>query len=262
MTETTEPSRPREPLWVTRAVAAEPRLPWMGPMMAYLLLMLFADMAPERTPWNQIAIVLHILAATWATWLMRHHWPSLGRADLWVAVPVGVFAAWMWVAGQHWLEQFSVGDASLGGSLGLSGSPPFITLNPIEPVDVAAKFSGAGFWTHVVLKISRAVLIVPVVEELFWRGFLLRAFIKWDRFDEVPLGKFTLFSFLGTSLLSVVQHPANWGVSILCWMLFNAVFCWRKSLMCLFVTHGVTNLVLYIYVVYASFHGTNEWQFW
>lgn len=262
MTDGAQPSHQREPEWVSRAVAAEPRLPLMGPMMAYLLLMLFADMAPAETPWNQIAIALHMAAAAWATWLMRHHWPRLGKADLWVAIPVGVFAAWMWVAGQHWLEGIAVGDSTLGGSLGFSGSSPFVNLKPVEMKNVAEIYQGAGFWAHVVMKISRAVLIVPVVEELFWRGFLLRAFIKWDHFDEVPLGKFTWFSFLGTSLLSVIQHPANWGVSILCWMLFNAVFCWRKSLMCLFVTHGVTNLALYAYVVWAHFQGTNEWQFW
>lgn len=262
MTDSPPLTAPRGPEWLSQAVAAEPRLPLVAPMMAYLLLMMFAGLAPDRTPWNQIAIALHLAAATWVTWLFRHHWPPLGRAELWVAVPAGVFAAWLWVAGQHWLEGITVGDSTLGGSLGISGAPPFLRLNPIEPVDIAVQYDGAGFWAHVVLKISRAVLIVPVVEELFWRGFLLRAFIRWDRFDEVPLGQFTWFSFLGTSLLSVVQHPANWGVSILCWMLFNAIFVWRKSLMCLFVTHGVTNLVLYIYVVYASLHGNSEWQFW
>lgn len=247
---------------MARAVAAEPRLPLVGPMMAYLVLMMFAGMAPNETPWNQVAIALHIIVATWFTWLFRHHWPRLGRAELWVALPIGFFAAWMWVAGQHWLEGIAIGNSSLGGALGLKASPPFVTLSPVEMKDVAATFHGWGFWTHVVLKISRAVLIVPIVEELFWRGFLLRAFIRWDHFDQVPLGRFTWISFLGTSLLSVVQHPANWGVSILCWMLFNAVFCWRKSLTCLFVTHGVTNLALYAYVVWAACHGVNEWQFW
>ena len=105
--------------------------------------------------------------------------------------------------------------------------------------------------------ITRAVMIVPVVEELFWRGFILRAFVNWDRFDQVPLGRFTWMAFLGSSLLSVVQHPGNWGVSMVCWMLFNGLFYWRKSLLCLMITHGVTNLALYWYVV-----RTGDWQFW
>jgi CAAX prenyl protease-like protein len=95
------------------------------------------------------------------------------------------------------------------------------------------------------------------VEELFWRGFILRAFVSWDRFDEVPWGKFTWLAFIGSSLLSTLQHPANWGVSIACWMLFNALFYWKKSLLCLMITHAVTNLALYIYVVRAG-----DWQFW
>jgi hypothetical protein len=105
---------------------------------------------------------------------------------------------------------------------------------------------------------------VPVVEEVFWRGFLLRALIYWDRFEKVPLGTFTWVSFLGTSLLSTLEHPDNWGVSILCWFLYNGLMYWKKSILCLIITHGVTNLVLYLYVLYAAIHAgqTQAWLFW
>ncbi len=245
---------PREPQWVTAAVAAEPRLPLMGPMMVYLFLMLFMDFVPQATPWNQIAIGLHVAAAAWFAWVLRNHYPRLGNFEWGIAVPAGIASAAVWIYGQQAFDALG-----LGGALGLSGSAPFVELNPVEATDMWTVYSGAGFWAHVVMKIFRAMTIVAVVEELFWRGFMLRAFIKWDDYDQVPLGTFTLFSVVGTAVLSVIQHPGNWGVSIVLWILWNLMFCWRKSLKCMMVTHGVTNLVLYMYVVWV---GGDAWRFW
>jgi CAAX prenyl protease-like protein len=108
-----------------------------------------------------------------------------------------------------------------------------------------------------VLRILVASTVVAIVEEVFWRGFLLRAFVDWDRFYEVPLGTFTWFAFLGTSLISVFEHPDNWAVSILCWFVYNGLMVWMKSLLLLILTHGITNLALYIYVVRAG-----DWLLW
>lgn len=249
-----------EPLWVSGAVRAEPRLPLVGPYMAYLVLMMLAGLLPDGTPFHQLGIAAHILAAAWAIRLVRHHWPPLGAMHLGPALVVGLLAAWMWVAGQHALDGIEVAGQSLGGSLSVSVHAPFIRLDPAAAQgagNLAERFSGAGFWSVVVLKICRAVTVVPIVEELFWRGFILRAFVSWDHYDRVPWGRFTWVAFLGSSLLSVVQHPSNWGVSIVCWMLFNGLFYWKKSLLCLMITHAVTNLALYIYVV-----GAGDWRFW
>ncbi|MBX3394783.1 MAG: CAAX prenyl protease-related protein [Phycisphaerae bacterium] len=246
---------------ISRLVAAEPRVPWMGPYMAYLALMFVVDFAPKEDIYRHAAIVMHIAGAGWATWLFRHYWMGPGKPRLVLSGAVGLFAAWMWVAGQHWLESIHLGGVNLGGTLAFGTSFPFVTIVPFDAAavtDVAADFSStASFWTHVFLKITRAVTVVPVVEEIFWRGFILRAFVNWDRFESVRVGQFTWAAFLGSSLLSVVQHPANWGVSILCWMLFNGLFYYTRSLSCLMITHGVTNLALYVYVVRAG-----DWQFW
>lgn len=246
-TDTSPPqTSPHEPQWVSDMVKAEPRVPLMGPYMAYLLLMLLVDIFPTKM--YCLAIAIHMAATFWIVWLLRHRFPPLGKAHLVPAIVVGVIAAWLWVAGQHWLDGIEVAGYNLGNALWGGGKP----YNPHDDFG-----DGFAFWAHVVCKISRAVLIVPIVEELFWRGFLLRAFISWDRFDEVPWGKFTWFAFLGTSLLSILQHPANWGVSIGCWLLFNALFFWKKSLTCMMIAHGITNLVLYIYVVRMG-----DWRFW
>ncbi len=240
----------KNPAWVDPAVRREPRLPTMAPYMVYLFLLMFAERFPPELYF--LAVIIHIAVAGYSVYLFRRHLPRWGRMHLLPAIVVGLFAAWLWVAGQHWLNGITIGGFNLGDTLPLPLAGSGKIVDPHETYG-----SGTLFWVHVIFKITRAITIVPIVEELFWRGFILRAFINWDRFDEVPLAKFTLFSFIASSLLSVLQHPSNWGVSIACWMVFNALFYWKKSLLCLMITHGVTNLALYIYVVRAG-----DWQFW
>ena len=69
-------------------------------------------------------------------------------------------------------------------------------------------------------------------------------------------GKFTWFSFVACSLGSALEHP-QWEVGILCWVAYNLLFYRTRSLQCLMVTHGITNLVLYVYVVRYE-----DWVFW
>jgi CAAX prenyl protease-like protein len=244
------------PTWVDHLVRAEPKAPLMAPFMAYLLLMLLNEVFPTR--WQPLSIVLHMAGAGWVVWVFRGHYPPWGRSHAGIAILAGTLAAALWVGGQHLLDGVFVRGHSLGETLSLRLELPFVSLKSVVPEDPHARFGdGALFWGYVVLKICRAITIVPIVEELFWRGFILRAFIRWDWFDKVPWGTFAWRAFLGSALLSTVQHPGNWGVSIICWIFYNALFYWTKSLRCLMLVHGITNLVLYIYVI-----ETGDWRFW
>ena len=232
--------------WVDDVVHAQPEVPWMGPFMVYLLLLTPMEWFPAHL--YPIPIALRGIGGLWAAWLVRHHLPSLGRPHLLLAIIFGVLAAAGWVAGQHafnhWVEH-----------AGLAGKNFFFKIHTGE--DPRIGISAASWWSQAVLRISVAMITVPIIEELFWRGFALRAFVSWKHWERVPHGTFTWFSFLGTSLLSVAQHPSNWGVSILCWMLFNGLFYWKRSLLFLMFVHGITNLVLYVYVILY-----NDWLFW
>ena len=238
-------SRP-DPAWVVRLGGRRPDIVLMAPYLVYLVLLGVRDLLPYE--WRPAAALLRGVGALWVVWLFRRYLPPWGRPHWTIAIAGGLFAAWGWVAVQHWLDAAGVPRRL---PLPLFPGDPAV----VDPRDIIG--ATTLFWADVVTRITVAVITVPIVEELFWRAFLLRAMVRWDDFEKVPLGTFTWFSFLGTSLLSTVQHPDNWGVSILCWMLFNAVFCWRKSLMCIMITHAITNFVLYVYVVRSG-----DWQFW
>jgi CAAX prenyl protease-like protein len=245
-----------EPDWIVRLARRRPDVVLMAPYLVYLALMAlkdigwFNDLWPNG--WLSFTIALRGIGGVAVFWLFRRHMPPLGKAHLGIAIVFGVVAAALWVEGQYLLNRVDVGDWNLGGRLFLfPGSP--------ETADPRTGLTAGQWWTQAVLRITVACTAVPIVEEIFWRGFLLRALIDYDRFERIPLGTFTWLSFLGTSLLSTLQHPDNWGVSILCWFLYNGLMYWKKSLLCLMITHGITNLVLYVYVLSA---GGEAWRFW
>jgi len=232
-----------DPRWVTNLAGKRPDFVLMAPFMIYLLLLGLNDLVPESyMPW---AIAVRGMGGLYVVWLLRRHLPPLGKAHLGLALIAGVLVAAGWVAGQHLFNRIG-----MGGRLFLFPGIP-------EAVDPRLEIGACSWWSQAVLRISVASITVPFVEELFWRAFLLRALINWDRFENVPLGKFTWFSFVGTSLLSVLEHPNNWAVSILCWFVYNALMYWKKSILLLIITHGITNLALYIYVIAAG-----DWLFW
>lgn len=229
---------------IDRLAESRPDVALMTPLLTYVALLSLVLVVPPT--WQPAAIALRGIVSLTVVWLFRRHLPRWGSPRWAIAIAVGVFAAWGWVVGQYVIDHFG-----WGGRLPLMPGEKA----PVDPrIDLGAR---GLFWATWWLRMIVACTAVPVVEEIFWRGFLLRALIDWHHFERVPLGKFTWLSFLGTSLLSTLQHPDNWGVSILCWMLFNAVFYWTRSILCLVLVHGMTNLVLYLIVLRVG-----DWSFW
>lgn len=248
------PSAPREPAWVTSLARSRPDAVLMAPYMAYLLLMLLDDLfPPQYLAWST---AIRCLGSLYVFWLFRRHYPPLGRPRVGIALVAGVAVAFGWYYGQLFFNEVNVAGHSLGGRMiGFPGTP-----GSVDPRDGLSPWA---WWSQVVTRLVVVTTAVPMVEELFWRAFVLRAFINLDRVETVPLGKFTWFSFLGSSLLSTLQHPDNWAVSILCWMVYNGLFYWTRSLRCLMLTHAVTNLVLYVWVLmHLDSGGPAVWRFW
>jgi CAAX prenyl protease-like protein len=106
-----------------------------------------------------------------------------------------------------------------------------------------------------IFRIAGAVLVVPLMEELFWRSFLIRYVID-KNFDTVPMGTFTWASFLFTAVLFGLEHNYIFA-GIMAGIFYNLLLYRTRSLAQCVLSHAVTNLALAIYVVY-----TGKWQFW
>jgi len=105
------------------------------------------------------------------------------------------------------------------------------------------------------IRLLGAALVVPVMEELFWRSFAMRFLID-SNFLTVALGRFTWFSFLLVALAFGVEHH-RWLPGIIAGLVYGGLLCRSKNLFSPILAHSVTNLLLGIYVV-----ATQSWQFW
>jgi len=117
-------------------------------------------------------------------------------------------------------------------------------------------FSSEGVrWLMIAVRVSGAVIIVPIMEELFWRSFLLRYLIDSD-FTKVAIGRYSLFSFLAVAILFGLEHHYVFA-GIMAGVIFNGIYYYTRSIAHCIISHAVANLCLAYYVL-----STGYWQFW
>jgi len=104
-------------------------------------------------------------------------------------------------------------------------------------------------------KVAGVVVVVPLMEELFWRSFIIRYIID-KNFDKVRMGTFTWASFLITVVLFGLEHYFILA-GIMAGIFYNLLLYKTRSLAQCVLSHAVTNLALSIYVV-----STGKWHFW
>ncbi|MDA3902190.1 MAG: CAAX prenyl protease-related protein, partial [Desulfuromusa sp.] len=73
-----------------------------------------------------------------------------------------------------------------------------------------------------------AALLVPVMEELFWRSFMLRYVITAD-FSSVRIGTYTLTSFLICAVLFGLEHNLILA-GIMAGVAYSLLLYWTKSI--------------------------------
>ena len=136
--------------------------------------------------------------------------------------------------------------------------PDYPRPNVGEPFDPYAHFAGnaAMMWAFTIVRWAGAALVVPVMEELFWRDYLWRTLLAPNDFRLAAVGErdWKVFLIVAAAFATVhVQWMTAfvWGLMI-AWLLVRT-----RSLGACIVAHGVTNLLLGAYVQY-----TREWYFW
>ncbi len=106
-----------------------------------------------------------------------------------------------------------------------------------------------------VIRVFGASVIVPIMEELFWRSFLLRYVVNAN-FETVRLGTFTLVSCVATVVLFGLEHNL-WLAGMMAGICYNGLMYWTGRLWPCIIAHAITNLVLGIHVL-----TTGEWYWW
>lgn len=168
-------------------------------------------------------------------WFRRdYQFDSLRRPVLSVAIALFIFV--LWIAPQQFLD-----------------FPPRV--DGFNPGAIAS--TPAFYRTILALRFLRLVIVVPLVEEIFWRGFLLRYLIR-EKFETVPFGTFSWLSFSIVTVAFALSHqPADWPAGIFAGALYNLVAYRTRSLGSCVFTHALTNLALGLWIV-----STRQWGFW
>jgi CAAX prenyl protease-like protein len=99
-------------------------------------------------------------------------------------------------------------------------------------------------------------VIVPPLEEVFYRSFLYRYFVRLN-FQAMPLGQFHTLSFVVTSAIFGLMHPDRWLAGVLCGLAYQGLVVRNNRLGDALTAHGITNFLLGIWVIWKG-----DWSFW
>jgi CAAX prenyl protease-like protein len=183
------------------------------------------------------------LIGAWMLWEMRSVVAEMRWRFSWEALIAGALVFAVWVGLDPLLQSVGLSYPKL-----MSGGQPW---NPHVQFGAGSLLA----WMFIGLRILGSALIVPPLEEVFFRSWLYRYIAKPD-FEGVPLGKFLWLPFVVSSVIFGLEHR-EWLAGILAGVTYAGLVCWKKRLGDAIVAHGVTNLLLGIWVV-----ARNEWQYW
>jgi CAAX prenyl protease-like protein len=216
------------------ALPASPAAARAAPFLVFVVITMgqswFGGAAPY---WIYLIKTLSAAATLWAVFPRI---PELKWVFSWEAFVVGIGVFGIWVG----LDSFY---PKLGGSTAIWN--PFL---------IFGQNSTAG-WCFVAIRLAGATLLVPMIEEVFFRSLLYRYVFKVD-WQSVPLGTFAWLPFLATSVLFGGEHR-EWLAGILCGLAYQGLVCGKKRLGDAVTAHAVTNLLLGLWVVWKG-----AWHFW
>jgi CAAX prenyl protease-like protein len=175
-----------------------------------------------------------ILVGAWFLWLMRPMVAEMRWAWSWEALVAGILVFVIWVGLDPYYPKLSTGGT---------------TWNPHNHMGAGAA------WFFVGVRIVGSTLVVPPLEEVFYRSFVYRYLAK-PEFLTVPLGMFAWIPFLGTSLVFGLAH-SEWLAGILCGLIYQGLVCRKKRLGDAMTAHAITNLLLGLWVIWKG-----AWNFW
>jgi CAAX prenyl protease-like protein len=163
--------------------------------------------------------------------LARALWPDAREAALALAAGVAVFVVWINLD-QPWMR---VGEATAG----------------FRPVDA----QGQLIWPLVAARWAGAALVVPLMEELFWRSFLMR-WMDSARFELVPPQRVSLRAIALSTFVFMLAHTL-WLAAIVAGLVYAWLYVRSGKLWLAVLAHAVTNALLGGWVLL-----TGNWGYW
>lgn len=214
------------------------------PYFAYVGVLSFPESVLPKPVAYAVATVACIAALAYGwRWYLPLRGPGSPAVSVLVGIAAGVFGTALWVAIKS----------------------PFY-----EPGGEA--WAPAAFWARVVASST----VVPVFEELLFRGLLLLGAVQWDHRRragskdplgdalhdhsvlELPPGAWTPAAVAISTLAFAAGHaPGEWPAAIAYGLLMAGLWIGRKDLLSCVIAHATTNLTLGLWVLRSG-----QWTVW
>lgn len=219
------------------------------PFGAWIVLMHFLDVPALPAAWayairSALCLGLLLYLRPWR-WYSRPVWRHFPLAML---VGVGVFVAWVGLEHPAAARLGPIQELYLKwGVRPLGALRPALGALPYSP-DVCG-------WPLAIVRILGSGLVIAVIEEFFWRGFLYR-WISGSDFVAMDPGKWSALSFWGVALIFGVEHM-EWLAGIVAGVAYGWLYLRTRDIWSAVFAHVLTNLLLGAYVI-----ATGAYQFW
>ncbi len=222
---------------------------YTAPIFAYVALTALEGYLPHgqgRGPgqaspvWYPLFYTAKVVVVALLAWRYRSTWkdflPIPNLASLGLAAATGLLVWGIWI--------------------GLDGRyPPLPLVGGVRAGFNPAGMSPAARWAFITVRIAGLAVLVPVIEELFWRSFLMRWLIDPDIF-KVAVGRVTPLAATVTSILFALAHP-EWLAALVTGFLWAWLLWQTKSLSACAASHAIANFALGVYVI-----ASGAWKFW
>ncbi len=220
--------------WRTRYPAVE----YVAPFAVFLL---FLAASPKQFSAYWEAPLWAIVLAVVCSVSWPRNLPVSPRYPV-ASIAVGLLVFFLWIAPDVLIPGYRLGPLFSNSLIGHLHSS-------IQPAELKSTWVLA--W-----RTARAVLIVPIVEELFWRAWLMRWLIN-PHFQKVALGTYSPLSFWIVAILFASEHGPYWDVGLITGIIYNGWMIRTKSVADCILMHAITNAALSAYVI-----ATAQWQYW
>jgi uncharacterized protein len=214
--------------------AAPPQAPWLSYVAPMAVFMVVTALEPSARGQYPLVYTLKVALVTITLAFCRRPLRDMSfnarAAAAGAVVGAAVFLEWVCLGPLTHYPHF----AFLGTR---AAYDPFSAIHslPARAMFLAARFYGL-------------VLLVPMIEEVFWRSFLLRFVTEPDDFQRVRQGAFSWTAFIVVALAFGMAHP-EWLEGIICAAAYALLLRYTRSLFACVVAHSVTNLLLGIFIV-------------
>jgi CAAX prenyl protease-like protein len=180
-----------------------------------------------------------MLVGIWCIREMRALVPEMRWSVSWEAIATGVLVFAIWVGLDPYYPKFEF---------------LFKVGKPWNPFHQFGEGSALGFFFVAVRTLGSAI-VVPPIEEAFYRSFLYRYLVRLD-FTSMPFKRLHWLSLIVTSMLFGLAHY-QWLAGVLCGLAFQGLVIRKNRLGDAMTAHAITNFLLGIWIP-----ARGAWQFW